>query len=869
MNASALVVLFAAIGQVGGAAPAADPRSPAPPAASAAPAAARTPAAAPAAGQGRSRQLALDAVQLLTDSLAPKADDELTGDPLSLTQALGQAIDPRNRAAVVHAYWQLVAATADYHNRRTEAHFLAQLQAERGDSAAAAHDPAAAAGHPYQEAEPPAEHQYQETDPPFGNAAAAPLQEGPPPAEPEHAAEPDPAAAPQHGEPEPADPAAAEPASGEPRFSPPANNPSARRHQRNYRAAPADGALEDPDRALLAAALSASRARIQEALVVAVDAQHQLAQYIRAPKPVLASDAPHVGPYRTEFRAVFAGRPAPSEAWRLDRTLPLRHRELLTRTAAVIASEDALDSRLDSYRRGECPLAEVLDALDLIVVERQGFVGAVRRYNDDIGDYATLIAPAGANEASLAALLIKPRTARIPAGAPSATRPPAGASVDADVVVPEARHDGLEAGGVGAASFNELIEPSGAPAANPRSAPAARPRRAADAAAAPSAPRATAPPAARSAPARSNPAPAARTPAAAPPTPPAAEPSADELQFDGPPDVSIEPAAPSETQPNNSHSTYRAKASALDRTPAAEAATAAVLAETRLYADLAAEPDHRRAQRLTARLAGPAVATAADHLAAGDAGVPGADLLSFEPLSIEACLLAASEPRTGANPNLTARRRDAVTSYWQCRQQAARVGICVERTHLLSALGPLVLARRAASDGAANSLSWRAHTLAAQAECEQAITDLVVAGWQLNVALAHPLDRPWYTADNAPHAGRYLTKFDELAPALTQSVAVRQRADMIGQSYAAVTARAEGVVEADRLRSALLADYAAGRGSLAGVLHSLERQTTDSLAFLTDLTRYNQAIADYALAVVPIDLPVATLAGALVMKSDG
>ena len=862
MNASALVVLLATLGQAGGAAPPA-----------AAPAAARSPAAAPAAGQGRSRQLALDAVQLLTDSLVPKADDELSGDPLSLTQAIGQAIDQRNRAAVVHAYWQLVAATADYHNRRTEAHFLAQLQAERGDSAAAAHDPAAA-GHQYQEAAPPADHQYQEAEPPFENAADAPLQDGPPPAEPDHATEPE-HAAPQYGEPEPADPGAAEPgaeppaaedpaaepASAEPRFAPPANNPSARRrHQQNYRAAPADGALEDPDRARLSAALSASRARIQEALVAAVDAQHQLAQFIRAARPVLASDAPHVGPYRTEFRAVFAGRPAPAEAWRLDRTLPLRQRELLTRTAAVIASEDALDSRLDSYRRGECPLAEVLDALDLIVVERQGFVGAVRRYNDDIGDYATLIAPAGANEASLAALLIKPRTARIPAGPPSATRPTAGASVDADVVVPEARHDGLEADGVGAASFNEPIEHPASPAATPRSAPDPRQQRAPAAS--------TAPPASRSAPARSNPAPAARTPAVAAPAAPAAEPSADDLQFDGPPDVSIEPAAPTDTQPNNSHSTYRAAASALDRTPAAEAPTAAVLAETRLYGDLAAEPDYRRAQRLTARLAGPAVATAANHLASGDAGVPGADLLSFEPLSIEQCLMAASEPRSGANPNLTARRRDAVISYWQSRQQAARVGICVERSHLLSALSPLVLARRSAPDGAANALSWRAHALAAQAECEQAVTDLIVAGWQLNVALAHPLDRPWYTADNAPHAGRYLTKFDELAPALTQSVAVRQRAAMIPQSYAAVTARAEGVVEADRLRSALLADYAAGRGPLTGVLHSLERQTTDSLAFLTDLTRYNQAIADYALAVVPIDLPVATLAGALVMKSD-
>ncbi len=857
MNASALVVLIAAVGQAGGAAPAVDRNSPAPPTA----ASASRSAAAPAASQGRSRQLALDAVQLLTDSLAPKADDELAGDPLSLTQALGAALQPGNRSAIIHAYWQLVGATADYHNRRTEAHFLAQLQAERGDSGAPPHAPAATE-HPYQEAEPPfhaappAEPQYEESETPFENAADAPLQEGPPVAEPDPAADPD--AAPLHGEPEPADPGAepaAPPAGGEPRFAPPANNPSARRrHQQNYRAAPADGALEDPDRAQLAAALSASRARIQEALVAAVDAQHQLAQYLRAAGPVLASDAPHVGPYRTEFRSVFAGRPAPAEAWRLDRTLPLRQREVLTRTAAVIASEDALDSRLDSYRRGECPLAEVLDALELTVVERQGFVAAVRRYNDDIGDYATLIAPAGANEASLAALLIKPRTTRIPSGSPSTTRTPAG---DADVVVPEARRDGLDAGGVGAASFNEPIAKPASPAANPRSGPPADPRRSAPAAAAP-----------RSTPARSNPAPAA-APRTAPAAPPAAEPSTDELQFDGPPDVSIEPAAPTETQPNNSHSTYRAATTAPGRDGSAEAATAAVLAETRLYADLAAEPEHRRAQRLTARLAGPAVVTAADQLAAGDAGAAGAAPLSFEPLSIEACLQAASEPRTGANPNLTARRRDAVTSYWQCRQQAARVGICVERTHLLSALGPLVLARRAAPDGAANALSWRAHTLAAQAECEQAITDLIVAGWQLNVALAHPLDRPWYMADSAPHAGRYLTKFNELAPALVQSVAVRQRADMIPQAYAAVTARAEGVVEADRLRSALLADYAAGRGSLTGVLQSLERQTTDSLSFLSDLTRYNQAIADYALAVVPIDLPVATLAGALVMKSEG
>ncbi|MBX9789946.1 MAG: hypothetical protein K2Y37_13595 [Pirellulales bacterium] len=847
MNASALVALLCAVGATGQSAPDQRPASTskapaARPAAATVPTAAAPAAGAVAHGAGRSQQLALDAVQLLADSLAPKADDELIGDPMSLTQALGSAIDPRSRPAVIRAYWNLAAATADYHNRRTEAHFLAQLQAERGDLAPP-NEPAGAEH--YQEAAPPTD----QADPSAESGApaadstdvgdvspeGAPLQDGPPVAD---------------------DPAAA--TEGEPRFSAPSGEAEAAgRHEWKYRAAPANSALDDPDRAQLAAALSTSRARIQEALVAAVEAQHQLAQLVRGNRPALASDAPHVGPYRTEFRAVFAGRAAPSEAWRLDRTLPLRQRELLTRTAAVIACEDALDARLDAYRRGECPLAEVLEALDLLVAERQGFVAAVRRYNDDIGDYATLIAPAGASEVSLAALLIKPRTARITPGHTAPARAPAGAATPAEVAVPEARPGALGDDGVGAASFNAPSQRRGAAPSRPHAEP--------DASAAASAP-AAAGEASRQ-PNRSGSNARRGGSSAAPPTtsPPAKTsdvPSTDELQFDGPPDVSIEPAPPTETQPDNSHSTYRAAtgASAASARRAAPAEIAAVLSNTRLYGDVTSEPPHRQAQQLVARLA-----ASADRAIER---IEGSESPSVAPLTIEQCLTAASAARSGANPSLTQRRRSAVVNYWNCRQQASCVGVCVERSQLLAALGSLVLSRRGATEGAADALCWRAHSLAAQAQCEQVVTELFVAEWRLNLELSQPLDRPWYLAGTPPHAGRYRTKLDELAPVLAESTAVRQRAAMISQSYGAVTARAAEVVEVDGLRSDLLAQYAAGRSSLTEVLRLLERQCRDSQAFLTDLTRYNLAIADYALSVVPTDLPVATLAGALVMQRD-
>ncbi|MGE0537513.1 MAG: hypothetical protein AB7O68_21265 [Pirellulales bacterium] len=857
MNASALVAALLAVGQT--AATPGDARPPAAPRSSTAPAAtASSPAAATdSRGERRSRQLALDAVQLLADSLAPKSDDELTGDPISLTQALGSALDPNNRPAVIHAYWQLVAATADYHNRRTEAHFLAQLQAERGDHAPPS---AAAAGENSGQGIAPSEPAdwHFGTDAPqpddsiYDDAEAAPLQEGPPAVETPAVETDDAGAAP----------------GGESPFSAPAGEPAlGDRHQRQYRAAPANAAIDDPDRAQLAAALSASRARIQESLVAAVEAQHRLSALIRGGRPSLASDAPHVGPYRTEFRTVFAGRAAPGEAWRLDRTLPLRQRELLTRTAAVIASEDALDARLDAYRRGECPLAEVLDSLELIVGQRQQFVAAVQRYNDDIGDYATLIAPAGTNEVSLAALLIKPRTSPI---APNGGRSrPAPSGADSEVAVPEARRGSLAGDGVGAASFTEPASGGASPARprrNPNSAvPAAgvEPSASGPAVAAPAAEPSRAPGWSGGNSRRRGAATApqgAAPPAAAPATDSPGMPSDDELQFDGPPDVSIEPAPPSETQPNNSHSTYRAETSsaAASGQVAPDAAIAAALSETRLYGDLSQEPPHRQAQQLIARLGVPAAESSAG----------GADGASFAPLSIEQCLDAASLARAGSNPSLTERRRAAVVAYWNCRQQASRIGVCQEHASLLSALESLVIARRAAPAGAADALSWRAHSLSAQAACEQATTDLVVAEWQLNVMLSQPLDRPWYTAHTAPHAGRYRTKLDQLAPTLAESTVIRQRAAMIGQSYGAVTSRATEVVEVDRWRSDVLARYAAGRGSLTDVLSSLERQSTDSLAFLADLTRYNQAIADYALSVVPTDLPVATLAGALVMKSN-
>ena len=139
-------------------------------------------------------------------------------------------------------------------------------------------------------------------------------------------------------------------------------------------------------------------------------AQHDLAEILLlapgTPLP-LPADQPLVGPYRTLFAELFAGKTAPQRARMLDQTLPLRNRAVESHAAALLAAEDALDAAIELQAGGREPLAGVIAALDAQVRQQRAFLAAVCRYNHDIADYALVVVSPQTTPEILVGTLIK------------------------------------------------------------------------------------------------------------------------------------------------------------------------------------------------------------------------------------------------------------------------------------------------------------------------------------------------------------------------------------------------------------------------------------------------------------------------------
>lgn len=121
----------------------------------------------------------------------------------------------------------------------------------------------------------------------------------------------------------------------------------------------------------------------------------------------LAADLPHVGTYNTSLEKVYARRVPPARAYLLQKTLPLRREVVTTRAQTVWAAQDAYEAAFDAYRKRQLPLDDVLSAVDSLRTRRAQFLTAVRRYNDEIAEYALTSAPEGTSRETLVGMLIK------------------------------------------------------------------------------------------------------------------------------------------------------------------------------------------------------------------------------------------------------------------------------------------------------------------------------------------------------------------------------------------------------------------------------------------------------------------------------
>ncbi|MCH8922582.1 MAG: hypothetical protein IIA67_05480 [Planctomycetes bacterium] len=175
------------------------------------------------------------------------------------------------------------------------------------------------------------------------------------------------------------------------------------------------------DAALIAAAMTAGQAGIHKTHVEAVTAQHELAILLRqstADSLPLAEDLPLAAAYRTSFASIFATRSAPARARLIDRTLPIRLREIKARADAVLAADEAFRSQQEAYRLGQIYLPAALSADTALRGQWQQFGAAVYAYNQDILEYAGMVGGHTASDASLVEMLIDVKTKASPGWTP-------------------------------------------------------------------------------------------------------------------------------------------------------------------------------------------------------------------------------------------------------------------------------------------------------------------------------------------------------------------------------------------------------------------------------------------------------------------
>ena len=166
-------------------------------------------------------------------------------------------------------------------------------------------------------------------------------------------------------------------------------------------------------------AQASAAAMLHQAELQATEAQYELARLLRlpagAPLP-LPADRPHVGAYRTNFQALFAGRVPPEPAALMDRILPIRRRSIDEQAAAVQAAADVLAAATDQPPSGRGDAGDVIACSQELLQQQRTFMRTVCDYNRNIADYALVVTGPTISPQALVAILIGPVPQAAPAG---------------------------------------------------------------------------------------------------------------------------------------------------------------------------------------------------------------------------------------------------------------------------------------------------------------------------------------------------------------------------------------------------------------------------------------------------------------------
>lgn len=151
--------------------------------------------------------------------------------------------------------------------------------------------------------------------------------------------------------------------------------------------------------------------RVEAARRSAQAAQLQLHQLLGGSASTLLplpADVPHCGRYNAEYDEIFASRPDPV-AKKLAEVLALRHTELRSMTQAIADAETGR-AQASQQRNPASDGTELLNAQQLLSLQRRAFIARAREYNQEIAAYTELAAPAEVAPDRLVAMMIRAST---------------------------------------------------------------------------------------------------------------------------------------------------------------------------------------------------------------------------------------------------------------------------------------------------------------------------------------------------------------------------------------------------------------------------------------------------------------------------
>lgn len=590
------------------------------------------------------------------------------------------------------------------------------------------------------------------------------------------------------------------------------------------------------DRATWQAALTAAQAELADAQVELIAAQYRLAEQCGL-RPAdglpLATDLPHTGTYRTHYD-VYASRNLPAHTSVLARVLPDRYQAINTRAASVVAAQDALQAACQTYRLGSGELNDCLDCLSRWHQQYVQLLRCVCQYNHEIVDYAVGVAGMQHDVDQLVRMLIRTSRSTTVRQGESGVRQLGADSrqVDAQPVQPAIAGQPAESPSGGHATPDRLEslgqgQPHLAPPPAEDHAPGAAPQPT------------LAPPETSFETLSPTPAGGMFQPTPTPeragtfPSTSAEEPAPE-------PPAPLEPPAPAgesagaANRPDGWQSTampYQANRAA------AAPGDEAILAE-QYYPGLSQATPSRQAKAL-------------GHALFARWPLPE---VQEQALQLDGCLERAAP----------ANRLPTVEAYWQLARETALVLARLEQVNHFEQLAIPVFEGRTAPGGAEAMLYVRAARLAAEAELREARLRLRRAQLRLGTLLGVDASENLF-ASTAPHVGPYVLRYESLSADLQELPDVARLAAEIPAYWNAVCSQATALVEADRNRAAATVAYSGGTQSITRVIQAIEAQQQQTAQLVDLVCRYNRAIGQYALRVVPKSLPPRQLAGTLVL----